>query len=159
MCENFIHERQAEEVRRRMEETTDAGTILRHAGERNGAALHRRILGLAHAGYVRLRLLRAAAFPLHGKVRIRFRVAEFLGPAFGGQSKARNRCQPRNAPHRSDVRKLRRAPRPRLRRRARTYRDAILHQFRIAQDRSRKDQEDLIRRKVLSYAPRSIIYR
>ena len=73
-----------------MEEATDAGTILRDAGERNRAAFHRSVLGLAYAGNVRLRVLRAAPFPIDGKVRIRFRLAEFLGAALGGKSEVGN---------------------------------------------------------------------
>jgi len=68
--------------------------------------------------------------PVRGRdeVRVRLRLAGLLRRR-GGVGDDDDRHEPRDAPHRSPVCELRLAPRPRVRRRSRAHRQAVLHQL------------------------------
>ena len=91
------------------------------------AGLHQPAARRAPQGDVRLRRLRAAAVQLGDQVRERHRLAELLAAAAACRRRA-HRPQPADGAHRSAVRALRRASRPRLRRRAQADRPALLHE-------------------------------
>ena len=81
-------------------------------------------------GRLHLRRVRRAAVRLRRQVRVRLRLAELLRAARREQRRDRGRRQPLHAPHRGALRVVRRAPRPRLRRRPAPDRPALLHQLR-----------------------------
>jgi len=79
--------------------------------------------------HLRLRGLRAPAVPLADEIRQRHRLAELLRDA-AGRVRDAPRLPPVHAAHRIPLRPLRRAPRPRLRRRTGPDRQALLQQRR-----------------------------
>ena len=68
-------------------------------------------------------------FEIRRQVRLRLRLAEFYGARRGQPCRRGARCQPRHGPHRGLVLEVQRPSRPRLRRRPRPDRPALLHQF------------------------------
>ena len=75
-------------------------------------------------------------FDADDQVRLRHRLAELLGAARGGHVRDGDRRQLVHAPHRGGLRRLRRAPRPRVRRRPGADGPALLHELRRAQVRA-----------------------
>ena len=85
--------------------------------------------------HVRLRRLRPGPVPLGREVRLRQRLAE-LRPGDRGHDRRARGQEPLHAPHRDPLLAVRRAPRPRLRRRADRHGAALLRQ--LARDRLRR---------------------
>ncbi len=85
------------------------------------------------AGRLRLRRLRPAALFLRAQVQLRHRLALVLPAGRPRAHRPQGGHELRHGAHGDPLRALRRAPRPRLRRRAETHRGALLPQLRGAQ--------------------------
>src|SRR6266540_784311 len=89
------------------------------------------MLGQPRAGRLRLRRLRTRALCLEDQVRLRDRLAEFLGAGQGGKRSGEGGPQLVHATDRGRVLQLRFPSRSRIRRWAQAHRAAILHQLRV----------------------------
>ena len=133
------------ENRRRMEgpagrEGRRARRLRGHAPRRHRAALHRQVRARLGRRQLPLHLLRRQAVRLGHQVRRRLRLAQLLAGG-AGRDQGDPRRQPRHGPHRDGVRAMRRPPGPRVPRRPRPNRPALLHELRLAGLPAR--QEDL----------------
>src|SRR5215216_7916671 len=84
-------------------------------------------------------MLRGAALQLGDQVRFRYGLAELLGAGRRAERRDRGRPQSLHAPHGGALRRVRGASGPRLRRWARTDRQALLHKLRRAPLRPRQE--------------------
>src|SRR5580704_15650629 len=119
-----------------MEGAAQPRAVSGDAAEGHRGAIHRQVLANRCCRYLSLRVLRHAAVRVGHQVRRRLRLAELLCAGGGGQSAHAVRRQPFHAPHGGALRGLRRAPRPRLRRRPAADGTALLHELRIARLRA-----------------------
>ncbi len=87
-------------------------------------------------GRVPLRRLRDGAVSLRGEVRLGLRLAELRRAGLARERRHARRHEPRDDPHRGDLRCLRRPSRPRLPGRPRPRRAAVLHQLLRARARA-----------------------
>src|SRR5260370_41527575 len=115
-----------------MEETAEPGAISGDAPGGYGVCLQRFALRRARGGPVPLRRLRQRAFRVRDNIRFRNVLAELLEAPCSGECPRENRRELRGRPARSEVHAVRRAPRPRVHRRAGSNRPALLHEFRGA---------------------------
>ena len=84
-------------------------------------------------GTLPLRGLRRRALRVRREVQLRLRLAGVLRPRRRGRDRRGDRRLPRHGAHRSDVRRVRRAPRARLPRRPAPDGTALLHQLGITE--------------------------
>ena len=115
-----------------------ARAVPRHPREGHRAGVHRRLPRHQSAGRLPLRLLRAALVRCRHQVRLRHRLAELLRADRRGRGGVRDRSQPRHGAHRGAVQPLRCASRPRVSRRPRADRPALLHELGGAQAGARR---------------------
>ena len=114
----------------------DARAVRDPSPQGHRARLHRRLLGRACDRGVSLRGMWCRALPLRGEVRLGYGLAELRRACGARERRHRGRLELRNDPDRGHVRIVRRASRPRLRRRARAEREALLHQLVRARSRA-----------------------
>src|ERR1051325_4675999 len=125
------------EERRRLEEATHVRAVSRPARGGHRDRVHRRLLERAPQRLVRVRGVWTAGLRIRRQVRLGHGLAEFLAAGVQELRDRAARHRIRHGAHRRRLRALRRPPRPRLRRRPRADRPALLHQLGGAQVRAR----------------------
>ena len=110
----FRDDGEAGEDRRGVARGALARPLPHPAREGHRAAVHRRLHPLEGRRHVPLRRLRRRAVQLGHEVRLGHRLAELHRAGRGRRRRASRGPQPRNGPHRGDLRPLRRPPGPRL---------------------------------------------
>ncbi len=116
----------------RMAQPTRRRSLRHHPQRRHRNRLHRKILEPARQRHLSLHLLRQRALRFSDQIRVRHRMAQFLGAHRPRERNRNPRHHSRHGPHRHRLHRMRRSPRPRLRRRPRAHRSSLLHELSLA---------------------------